>query len=417
MRSTARLGRWLGYVAWTVAGAIGGALLVGSYGGYRLNTTASAPTGIWRVNPITIGQLQRGDTIAFCPPEVDVVKKMREHGFLPPGSCPSGSVPLLKAVVGLPGDMVTIKPGEPMLVNGLPIPNTVQHPNMPPWPAGIYRVRQGEMWVASSYSPNSFDSRYYGPVPVKNLLGIAQPVLVKGDVADMITPDLVKKIVDVESGGHPYAVHVNGADLSLKSSSAQEAEAVAQKYIQRGYSVDMGLMQVNSRNLPKLGFTVRDMFDPDKNIQAGKQIFAEFHRAASERYQDQHSVLRAALSAYNTGSFTRGIDNGYVARYTGEPVRLRRIPPQPDPRQTTTVVYVRRPNLPNMNIEDDKQEVNADEKQEELKPKEESAPVEEKTAQQQTQQNQWNSSPVQETAIVVGGKKVERSDNPQHGGL
>lgn len=410
MRNTARLGRWLGYAAWAIAGAIGGALLVASYGGYRLNVTESAPTGIWRVNPITIGQLQRGDAVAFCPPDVDVVREMRAHGFLPPGSCPSGSIPLLKAIIGLPGDTVTIKSSKPMLVNGLPIPNTIQHPNMPPWPAGTYSVGPGEIWVASSYSPNSFDSRYYGPVPTENLLGTAQPVLVKGDVADMVSPDLVKKIVNVESGGHPYALHVNGANLSLKSKSAQEAEALAQKYIQRGYSVDMGLMQVNSRNLPKLGFTVRDMFDPDKNIQAGKQIFAEFHRAASERYHDKHSVLRAALSAYNTGSFTRGIDNGYVAKYTGEPVRLRRIPPQPDPRQATTVVYVRRTGLEPV-PKDEKQEVNADEKEEETKPKEE--PVEEQTA----QPNQWNSIPAPETAIVVGGEKVDRSDNAQHGGL
>jgi hypothetical protein len=34
------------------------------------------------------------------------------------------------------------------------------------WPYGEYRVTPGFVWVASSYNPWSFDSRYFGSLPV-----------------------------------------------------------------------------------------------------------------------------------------------------------------------------------------------------------------------------------------------------------
>ncbi len=56
-------------------------------------------------------------------------------------------------------------------VNGLILPNTApktkdsQGRAMMPWPFGRYPVPPGFVWVASSYNPWSFDSRYFGPIP------------------------------------------------------------------------------------------------------------------------------------------------------------------------------------------------------------------------------------------------------------
>jgi type IV secretory pathway protease TraF len=60
---------------------------------------------------------------------------------------------------------------------------------MPAWPAGTYQVPPGEIWTVSSYSPESFDSRYFGPVPLANVRGRARPLLVFGDVTAMTQGD------------------------------------------------------------------------------------------------------------------------------------------------------------------------------------------------------------------------------------
>ena len=174
--------------------------------------------------------------------------------------------------------------------------------------------------------------------------------------APTVAPQTIQQIIAVESKGNPLALNVNGAVLSRQPRDAKDAAALAREYIAAGYTVDMGLMQVNSSNLPKLGYTVEDMFDTCKNLRAGSTVLTNFYKAARPRYPDEQSALRAALSAYNTGSFTRGFMNGYVARYFGGQsgggavVLTRTAPnntvaasfaPPPNPFTATTVVFVR----------------------------------------------------------------------------
>ena len=94
--------------------------------------------------------------------------------------------------------------------------------------------------------------------------------------------------------------------------------SAAKSAISAGHTVDLGYMQVNSANLKWLGYSVEDMFDPCKNITAGARILSDFYAAALAKYGNEQTALRAALSAYNTGSFTRGFGNGYVTKYTGQ---------------------------------------------------------------------------------------------------
>ena len=101
------------------------------------------------------------------------------------------------------------------------------------------------------------------------------------------------------------------------ATSAAEAARTAESYILRGYSVDIGLMQVNSRNLVALGMTVERVLDPCTNIRSGAAILAADYAEAARRYGEGQGALQAALSAYNTGDFSRGFGNGYVARYYG----------------------------------------------------------------------------------------------------
>ncbi|MCK9215897.1 MAG: S26 family signal peptidase, partial [Rhodoferax sp.] len=83
------------------------------------------------------------------------------------GSCPDGSMPLIKRVVGVAGDLVTAT-DHGVEINGQPVPNSRPldldtKGQALPHLRGIFTLKQGEIWTAGEHS-NSFDSRYFGPV-------------------------------------------------------------------------------------------------------------------------------------------------------------------------------------------------------------------------------------------------------------
>ena len=134
--------------------------------------------------------------------------------------------------------------------------------------------------------------------------------------APNVAPQTVLAIVQTESLGRPFALNVNGGSQPRAPSSAASAAATAQRYIAAGYSVDLGLGQINSRNMRWLGLTWDTVFDPCTNIAAlGTVLTSNFNSVKSGR--DPQTALRVALSMYNTGSQTRGFRNGYVAKVVG----------------------------------------------------------------------------------------------------
>ena len=175
-----------------------------------------------------------------------------------------------------------------------------------------------------------------------------------------VAPVTLEAIVRVESGGDPLAINVNHlAGPQPHPATRAEAVRIAQSYVARGYSVDLGLMQVNSRNLAALGYSIEQILDPCTNIKGGAAILtADYAEAVRSRGEGQRA-LQAALSAYNTGSFYRGFANGYVAKYYGpngvpaltDDIRQatlmaaatkRTAPPSPpNPYTAETQIYVR----------------------------------------------------------------------------
>ncbi|WP_260008927.1 lytic transglycosylase domain-containing protein [Leisingera sp. M527] len=129
---------------------------------------------------------------------------------------------------------------------------------------------------------------------------------------------ILEKIVRSESGFNPFAIGVNGPDRrSYDPASAAEAAAVSRELISKGESIDMGLGQINSANLAWLGLTPETVFDPCKNLEASAKVLRDGYERAREAGASREDALGKALSAYNTGSFTRGFTNGYVARVLG----------------------------------------------------------------------------------------------------
>lgn len=134
--------------------------------------------------------------------------------------------------------------------------------------------------------------------------------------APNVAPQTVMAIVQIESRGRPFALNVNGGPQPRAQSSAASAAAIAQRYIAAGYSVDLGLGQINSRNMRWLGLTWDTVFDPCTNIAAlGMVLTSNYTSVKAGR--DPQTALRMALSMYNTGSQTRGFRNGYVAKVVG----------------------------------------------------------------------------------------------------
>jgi hypothetical protein len=93
-----------------------------------------------------------------------------------------------------------------------------------------------------------------------------------------------------------------------------EAVVTAKWLIAHGYNIDMGLGQINSINLAKLTLSVEDVFDPCKNLAAAAVLLRSNYQSASRKVPGGQAALHAALSAYNTGSFSRGFTNGYVQK-------------------------------------------------------------------------------------------------------
>jgi type IV secretion system protein VirB1 len=144
--------------------------------------------------------------------------------------------------------------------------------------------------------------------------------------ASNIAPTTLEAVVAVESRGDPLALHVNGVRRQpRRPADIAEAARIAGAYIRAGYTVDLGLMQVNSANLPALGITVGQVLEPCTNIRAGGAILTADYAAAAHVWGEGQAALQHALSAYNAGNFYRGFRNGYVARYYGPggvPVRV-----------------------------------------------------------------------------------------------
>lgn len=161
--------------------ALAAVMMAGAHAlGLRLNTTPSMPIGIYRVVLPGTAQLERGTIVAICPSERALAVAI-PRGYLMPGHCAGNVEPLLKHVAAVTGDRVEVSDAG-VVVNGSPLPDSVRlHSDcagrsLPRIPAGQYVIPKGEVWL---YAPvtRSWDSRYFGPTPASNVVGLATPIL------------------------------------------------------------------------------------------------------------------------------------------------------------------------------------------------------------------------------------------------
>lgn len=93
--------------------------------------------------------------------------------------------------------------------------------------------------------------------------------------APNVAPSTIAAVVHTESRGYQFALNVNGlARQPARPSNAADAVRVASFHVSKGYSVDLGLGQINSRNMRWLGLTWETVFDPCTNIAAAGVVLS-----------------------------------------------------------------------------------------------------------------------------------------------
>jgi conjugative transfer signal peptidase TraF len=140
------------------------------------------PLGLWRMSgPVELDKVRRGQVVAFCPPpEFEIFREAKVKGILQDGSCSGSFMPLLKEVAGLPGDVIEYT--NLFSVNGRQVPNSqilaidLGDARVPLFSRLV--VPAGKVWLMSSHSDLSFDSRYFGLVDIERVVGLAEPLIV-----------------------------------------------------------------------------------------------------------------------------------------------------------------------------------------------------------------------------------------------
>lgn len=204
----------------------------------------------------------------------------------------------------------------------------------------IFRNKSG-LWMKLAVcvifgigSAQASDNKVEAPIDVQSLIERCAPT---------VHPDTMSAVISAESRGHQFAIADAGPvnlpwserKLLVRShymGSLDEAVAKATALIENGHTVSLGLAQINDRNLSKLGLSIREVFEPCANLTAGGKILTDFYARAAKEFGPGDKALRAAISAYNSGSWIRGEKEGYVSlvyQQVGRPLKLQSKPVVP----------------------------------------------------------------------------------------
>src|SRR5438552_8418801 len=136
----------------------------------RLNVSPSVPLGLYRMVDEPVA---RGVLVVACVP-LTAARLARERGYLARGSCPGGTQPVLKRIGAVPGDLVDLEL-DGIAVNAARLPDSAPAVSdtrgrpLPHAPWGRTVVAPGEVWLIGIETSRSWDSRFFGPVPLDHV--------------------------------------------------------------------------------------------------------------------------------------------------------------------------------------------------------------------------------------------------------
>ena len=169
--------------------------------------------------------------------------------------------------------------------------------------------------VSAIVDPSSADPVASGRGTGRRRLDTAAVIHIADRCAPTAPASVLASIVQVESGGDPLRIGVNGPRHQVYTAASNaDAVALARQLLDRGHNIDLGLAQINNRNLAGLGLTLDDVFDPCDNLAAAATMINRGYAAALRAGEPNRPILQMAYSIYNSGDQLRGIANGYAAK-------------------------------------------------------------------------------------------------------
>jgi len=143
------------------------------------NATPSLPLGFYQKVNDAIGQ---GAYVAFCPIKREVFDMALARNYISTGDCENGYRPLLKRVLAMAGDTVSIsKHG--VFINAKHVANSAQMEAdatgavLPAYRLDQHTLSDQEFLLMSDINPKSFDARYFGLAKRSEITAVVQPVL------------------------------------------------------------------------------------------------------------------------------------------------------------------------------------------------------------------------------------------------
>ena len=142
--------------------------------------------------------------------------------------------------------------------------------------------------------------------------------------APLVHPNTLRALIEVESGGNPYAVSINYpqamsvAGLGLPSFSQPhsrlEALSLSQRLLRQGYSVSVGLAQINVEHLAQSDRRIEDLFNPCANLAAAQRVLLDCDSNQPQRIGPDASLrLRRTLACYNAGHYASVMGSRYAS--------------------------------------------------------------------------------------------------------
>ncbi|MFI0849123.1 S26 family signal peptidase [Mesorhizobium sp. IMUNJ 23232] len=138
------------------------------------NASASVPVGFYHI--VSVKRIEVTDLAVVTPPD-ELATFLDERGYLPRG------LPLIKRVLALSGTTVCRSGAEIVAYGttyGQARDRDTRGRSLPTW-QGCRTLRDGEAFFMNWDSPDSFDSRYFGPLPLSTVVGRAFPVWTTDD--------------------------------------------------------------------------------------------------------------------------------------------------------------------------------------------------------------------------------------------
>ncbi|WP_340584125.1 S26 family signal peptidase [Brucella pseudogrignonensis] len=138
------------------------------------NASASVPVGLYRI--VSANHLDVTDLAVVLPP-ADLAGFLDERRYLPRG------LPLLKRVLALSGTTVC-RNGAEITAYGMTYGQARERDGqgrpLPVW-QGCRTLRADEAFFMNWEAPDSFDGRYFGPLPLSTVVGRAIPLWTTDD--------------------------------------------------------------------------------------------------------------------------------------------------------------------------------------------------------------------------------------------